>query len=274
MVFRSVCTTFAPENRMKMIQYRFFLVLLAAILMVGCGSEKEQKETSVDSTQIQPEGDMTVYGMVCDGCNDTIVIYLPVSYSGMYDGSNPDTVDILDAMRNHQVFGKPHIGDKLAMLLNPNDSSKADIVVVTDQLMGSWCYKVLPTLRQTADMEGQTEKESLEQLPDSIQELLTIEREYGLNIKSNHTVFPIGAYRQATTIDEEMPVEYPVAKRYREWRLYNGKLVLLEAFTDSLGQLKTIGSDTAEFVHLTTDTLVLRLDNEEKGFYRKVEAEQ
>ena len=259
---------------MKMRLNRIFLALVAAILMVGCGSEKERKDIQKDSTQIQSEGDKTIYGMVCDGCNDTIIIYLPVTYAGMYDGSNPDTVDILDAMHRHQVFGKPRIGDKLAMLLNESDSTKADIVVVTDQLMGSWCYKVLPTLRQTADMEGQTEKESLEQLPDSIQELLTIEREYGLNIKSNHTVFPIGSYRQATTIDEEMPVEYPVAKRYREWKLYNGKLVLIEAFTDSLGQLKTIDSDTAEFVQMTADTLVLRLDNEEKGFYRKVEAAQ
>lgn len=255
--------------------YRFFLASLAAILMVGCGSEKEQKETVVDdSTQIQPAGDMTIYGMVCDGCNDTIVIYLPVSYSGRYDGGNPDTVSILDAMHNHQVFGKPRIGDKLAMLLNESDSTKADIVVVTDLLMGSWCYKVLPTLRQTADMEGQSEKESIEQLPDSIQELLTIEREYGINIKSNHSAFPIGVFRQATTTDEETPVEYPVAKRYREWKLYNGKLVLIEAKADSLGQLKTIGVDTAEFVQLSADTLVIRIDDEEKGFYRKVETSE
>ena len=259
---------------MEMRLHRFFLVWMAACLMVGCGSEKENKVTVVDSTQIQPVGDKTVYGMVCDGCNDTIVIFLPVSYAGKYDGGNPDTVSILDAMHNHQVFGKPRIGDKLAMLLNENDSTKADIVVVTDLLMGSWCYKVLPTLRQTADMEGQTETETIEQLPDSIQELLTVEREYGINIKSNHTVFPIGSFRKATTIDEEMPVEYPVAKRYREWVLYNGMLVLREAFTDSLGQLRTISNDTAEFVQLTADTLVLRLNEEEKGFYRKVETEQ
>ena len=251
-----------------------FLIVLVALLSLGaCGSEKEQKKDIVDSTMIQPEGSVMIYGMVCDGCNDTILIYLPVSYSGMYHGSNPDTVNILNAMHNHQVFGKPHIGDKLAMMLNENDSAVADLVVAVDQLFGSWCYKVLPTLRQTADMEGMTESETMEQLPDSILALLSIEKEYGIVLKSNHTAFSMGGMRQAKTSDEALPIEYPSVKRYREWKLFNGNLVLVEALTDSLGNLQVISTDTAEFVQLTSDTLVLRLQGEEKGFYRKVEAE-
>lgn len=254
--------------------YRFFLASLAAILMTGCGSEKEQKATVKDSTLIQAKDDKTVYGMVCDGCNDTIVIFLPVSYSGQYSGQNPDTVNILNAMHEHQVFGRPRIGDKVAMVLNEEDPTVADIIITTDYLMGSWCYKVLPQLRQTADMEGMSEQEWIALQPDSIQELLKVEREYGLNIKANHTMFPIGSFQHAKTSDEEMPVEYPTVKRYREWMLHNGRLIFTEATSDSLGHLLPIGSDTAEFVMLTADTLVIRINNEEKGFYRKVEAAQ
>ena len=251
---------------------RFLLSLVAFFGLVACGSEKDQKENFVDSTLIQPEGSVMVYGMACDGCNDTILIYLPVTYAGLYSGSNPDTVNILDAMHNRQVFGKPRIGDKLAMMINESDSSKADLVVAVDQLFGSWCYKVLPKLRQTADMEWQSEGESV-QLPDSIRELLSVEKEYGMIIKSNHTLFPIGGMRQAKTSDEELPVEYPAVKRYREWKLFNGSLLLIEAMTDSLGNLQVISTDTTELVMLTADTLVLRMGDEEKGFYRKVEAE-
>lgn len=247
------------------------ILLSATLLLAGCSKGVEQKAVTTDSTSVQAPGDHTIYGMACDGCNDTIVIFLPTSYSGDYDGSNPDTLNILEATRNHQVFGKIHIGDKLAMMRNEQDSTVADLLIVTEEIMGKWCYKVLPKLRERADMEGQSEASRIEQLPDSIAELLTVEREHGIMIKDDHVAFPIGKMFGGKTSDELSEVEYPDVKNYRGWRLYNGRLILSIAGIDSLGNQYNMANDTAEFVKLTTDTLVLRFNDEERGYYRKTE---
>lgn len=243
---------------------------LLAMLLTSCGSKEETKEVTLVSVE-QAAGDKTIYGMVCDGCNDTIIIYLPMSFKGSYDGSNPDTLNILEASRNHQVFGQLRIGDKVAMMCNENDPEVADLVIVTEDMMGDWCYKVLPTLKRRADMEGQTDSQIMEQLPDSLQELLTVEREYGIAMKDNHVAYSIGAYRHTTTSDEEMFIEYPTVRHYQEWTIHNGKLILSELAVDSLNRQYRALSDTAEFVKLTADTLVLRFADGERGYYRKTE---
>lgn len=250
----------------------FYALAIATAMMTSCGKGKEQQEVKqTDSLSIQAEGDKTIYGMACDGCNDTIVIFLPTSYNGEYNGNNPDTLNILEASRQHNVFGQIRIGDKLAMLRNEQDSTVADVIIVAEDIVAKWCYKVLPTLRQRADMEGDTESQQIELLPDSIAELLTVEREYSLVIKENNVAYSMGGRMGAMTTDELTPVIYPEVRRYMGWQLYNGKLILAVAGTDSLGQRYHIGNDTAEFVMLTSDTLVLRINNEERGYYKKIE---
>ena len=244
----------------------FASVFAFAILLmdVGCGGGSSDSTVKVEVAKTS--NDKTVYGMACDGCNDTIVIFLRLPY----DGSNPDTLDILDASRNHQVFGTPHIGDRLAMVLNSHNPKVADLVVVTENLLGLWCYKVLPTLRHTADMEGSVEQ-AIEQLPDSLRLLLDIEREYGFYIKNDSVAFPYGMSHRAATTDEESLIEYPMPKRYHQWLIHDGRLVLTTADFDSLGVQHVTGADTVEFVTLTADTLVLRFPDGEHGFYRKVD---
>ena len=262
---------FAGKNR-DMKTRIFYILTLAALLMTSCSKGKEQKATVLkDTLSMQAEGDKTIYGMACDGCNDTLIIFLPMAYDGNYDGSNPDTLNILEASRQHKVFGQIRIGDKLAMLRNEQDSTMADVVIVAEDVVAKWCYKVLPTLRQRADMEGQTEDQQIEQLPDSIAELLTIEREYGIVIKDHNVAYSIGSYNHANTTDELTPVVYPTMRRYMGWNIYNGKMILAVVGIDSLGQRYHAGNDTAEFVKLTSDTLVLRINNEERGFYKKGE---
>ena len=246
------------------------IFVLATMLLTSCGSKEDKKEVALVAVE-QAEGDKTIYGLVCDGCNDTIIIFLPMSFKGNYDGSNPDTLNILEASRNHQVFGQLRIGDKVAMMRNENDAAVADLVIVTEDMLGNWCYKVLPTLKRRAHMEGQTDSQVLEQLPDSVQELLTVEREYGISIKNNNVAFSIGSYRHTATTDEETLIEYPTVRRYQEWTLFNGKLILSELAVDSLNRQYRTLSDTAEFVTLTPDTLVLRFADGERGYYRKTE---
>ena len=95
-------------------------------------------------------------------------------------------------------------------------------------------------------------------------------REYGVEIKSEHIARPIGITRTMTS-DEESPVVFPPLKRYREWRIFNGRLILNETTRDTLGTVTVTNSDTATFVLLRRDTLVLRFNDGEQGFYRRNE---
>ena len=235
-------------------------LIAALFLLTGCASNHPQPQSNVVSANTD---DKTIYGMICDGSNDTILVYLPLPYTG----SDPDTLNILEASHNHQVFGQFRIGDQVAIYHDENDSVKTDIVIVTQDLRGHWCYKVLPTLRQRAEMRGQ----SLHHLPDSIKELLTVEREYGLLMKNDSMVFTTGGVRRSKTSDEESPVVYPEFRRYRSWYIYNGHLILAFTETDSLGNVETAYADTAQIMELTPDTLVLRFADHEQGYYRKSE---
>ena len=185
------------------------MFVLANIL--GCGTtgsnNNETEQTSKDSLTYD---DTTIYGLACDGCNDTIVVFLTLDY----DGSDPDTLNVLDATRQHMVFGDIRIGDKLAIVRNEQDSTKARMVVVIEDLMGEWCQQVLPTLRDRADMEGLTQKQKEEQLPDSIRELLNIPLEYTYVFKHDNILYTKGANRQNTS-DEILPVEYPISNYSR-----------------------------------------------------------
>lgn len=253
----------------------FFAVASVAVgllMAAGCGGEPSAS-TAVKKEAVpivSGSSDKTVYGIACDGCNDTLVIFLRLPYNG----SDPDTLDILDASRNHQVFGVPRIGDRLAMVLNESDAKVADQVVVTEDLLGLWCYKVLPTLRHTADMEGQSEEQTIRQLSDSLRQLLKVEREYGFYIKTDSVAFPYGMSGRVATTDEESVIEYPKPKRYHQWVIHDGRLVLTTTAFDSLGVQHVTGADTVEFVQLTADTLVLRYPDGDHGFYRKIEDTQ
>ena len=246
-----------------------FALLLSIGCFVACGTSKEKVAEEAEEEVVfnRMEGDSTIYGMACDGCNDTVVVFLEMPYTG----TDPDTLNILQASRLRKVFGKPRIGDKLAIVRNATDTTKADMVIVTDNLQGNWCYKVLPTLRVRADMEGHTIKQKIDKLPDSIANLLKVEREYGISIKADNVAFPIGMNRQRATTDEESPVEYPKLKFYNEWFIYNGKIILRGVRTDSIGEQVVMHSDTADLEMLTPDTLVFRFAEGLRGYYKKIE---
>lgn len=235
--------------------------LAAAILIIGCSTDSKSNLST--STLSLNTNDETIYGLVCDGSNDTIVIFLRLPYQG----TDPDTINILEASRNRRVFGQLRIGDQVAMLCNDSIETNADIVIVTQDLRGQWCYKVLPTLRKRADKE----EDDATEMPDTIKKLLTTEREYSLFIKGDSVAYSRGGTRNARTSDDELPVIYPKLQRYHQWFIYNGQLVLCETKTDSLGHVEVLHADTAQFVELTPDTLVLRFASGEQSYYRKTE---
>jgi len=248
-----------------------FLVLIAALAMaMACSSR--QAETTVTSDAAPADSiennDSAVYGLACDGTTDTILVVLTDI------SADPDTFDILEASRQHRVFGRPMIGDRVAVVLQSDSSNAALAVVDMDQLKGTWCYMVTPTLRRRADVSKKMEKEFLERVPDTLLQRLLKPREYGFELLNDGMARPIGIVRHGNTTDDQSPVEFPPVKRYRDWHLTNGRLVLNESRMDSLGNRETVSSDTAEFVLLRRDSLVLRFADGEQSYYRKAETEE
>lgn len=241
------------------------LIILVVLGIIGCGRQQPPKgelAEPIDIHQNEP-GDSTLYGLACDGTTDSILVLLPLA------GGDPDTFDIINAHQERHIYGRPHIGDKLAVILNPEDKQEVLMLVNMERLKGKWCYEVMPTFRNLSNMPERIQRRMLERIPDSMKQKLMTPREYGYQLKNGNSIQTIGAIRRTTT-DDMSPVEYPAIKRYVEWRLYNGKLILT---TDSLprpdGTKALPERDTADVLLLRQDTLVLRIHDHEQGFYRK-----
>lgn len=245
-----------------------FPLILTALLMMACGGQQETApidNNGVDSLSAPLEGDSTIYGLACDGCTDTILVFLPIDDIS----ANPDTFNILNATRRRHIFGHLSTGDKVAVVRNAKDSTVADYVIDMENLRETWCYQVMPTLHVRADMEGHTEKQIVKNLPDSIQQLLSIPREYSIHIKGDHTVRSIGTFKWNE--DEDNVIDYPRIKRYGQWHLFNGRLLLTEMAMDSLGQNHPVSTDTAEFILMNRDTLILQFNDGLRHYYPKKE---
>lgn len=241
------------------------LIILCAVIAaiaIGC-SEQQKKEFKVASTL--SDGDSTIYGLVCEGSNDSIIVFL----RDPYDGGDPDTLDILEASRQQRVFGTLRTGDRVAIMRNDSVATKASSVIVTQDLIGQWCYKVKPTLRRRVEMTGLSDEQVISSMDDSLKQLFEAEIEYGITLKTDSVAMPIGMRAAAAAADEQSPIEYPKLKFYRQWYVRNGRLLLVEMRLDSLGNTVPAATDTAELVLLTPDSLVLRIDSVENGYYRK-----
>lgn len=244
-----------------------FIAVLAAIIACACGnSGKDIKEAEqpVNTHQNIP-GDSARYGLACDGCTDSVIVLLPFS------GEDPDTFDIIDAWQQHRVFGHPRIGDELAIVLNPEDHEEALMVINLETLANTWCYMVTPTLRNVENMPPRMQRRMLndmQNLPDSLRKLWLTPREYTLQLKGDHTASVRGGMRRQTTTDDMSPVEFPMPRRYTEWHLYNGQLIL---HADTIGGFSRKDevpvTDTATIILLHADTLVLRIADKEQGYY-------
>lgn len=235
------------------------LVVLLATL-VACGGKKTKDNVATASSTMTDPNDNTVYGLACDGCTDTILVLLRDIES------DPDTFNILQATKDQHVMGRPAVGDRMAVVLNAEDSTVADLVINLEELKASWCYMVKPKLRQRPSLDS-----SSHQMPDSLIQKFMVPREYGFQLKAENVVRPIGFVYRSKDADKESPVVYPVLKRYHEWHLFNGNLVLTETALDSLGNAYAVNSDTAQFLLMTPDTLVLRFNDGEHGYYKRVD---
>lgn len=261
------------------------ITITAVILAAACTGNNEKKavESADDlgaiSVDHRAAGDSALYGLACDGCTDSIIVLLP------NEGGDPDTFDIINASLKHKVFGKPSIGDRLAVMVNPEDSGEAVSVVDLDKLRGCWCNRMMPKMRDITKMPKRLQRRIMADLPDSIKEKLLVPREVGYLFKREFTVRSIGLEKQASTTEEQSMVEYPSVRLYDEWRLFNNRLILSSKEPFKLTEEESEDrdsmqadrpavreqqyADTVEFIMLTSDSLILGFKNGNKGFYRK-----
>ena len=261
------------------------LTVVAAVLMaISCGrSNKEDSkslQTSLSMESPAPaQGDSTIYALIAAGSNDSILVFLRLPYRG----ADPDTVNIIGALQNRKMFGRPEVGDNVAIVLGdavpdstansladslaedsmyvePQKYARARCVIVTEKLAGQWCYEVSPRLRRRMG-EGP--------LPQRLQKMLEEKREYGMVLNLSGEMHTRGAYSRQT--DEQSPVVWPRAKNYGRWAIYNGRLVFSEVKRDTAGVVTIISTDTADFVRLRRDTLILRFSDGERKYYKKEE---
>lgn len=247
-------------RKMKKILFAFW----ALISVMACGDKSKAPYNKEQPVQQNEPGDSTRYGLACDGCTDSILLLLP------FDGGDPDTFDIISAYQNRKIYGRPRIGDELAVILNPEDKEEALMIINIERLKGQWCYQVMPTFRNIEKMPQKMQRRMMAQIPDSVKQRLLVPREYGIQLKRGHLAQTIGSYRSRHS-DSMSPVEYPKVRRYAGWKLFNGRLVLE---TDTARLIQTDQAhkpeyDTADIVSLRRDTLVLRFKDHEQTYYRK-----
>ncbi len=249
---------------MKRTNRMVLLLMFAGMLIGACSKQPPRKEDEPSvGTSTKIEGDSMLYGLACEGCTDSVLVFLPGT------GGDPVTFDIIDATLQHKVIGRPKTGDWTAVVLNRENRKKADMVINLDELKGQWVSLVAPTLRHapTALVDGEEEQAEFDSL---LQERLK-PIEMGFALKRHYVAQPIGTVRAMSTREDD-PVVFPQPRRYMEWHVYNGLLVLKVRPTheDSLKNRLNV-CDTAEFLMLTRDSLRLRFKDGDKGYYRKSE---
>ena len=237
---------------------------------LACGREQEAVSdlVKVQTKDYLAKGDSMLYGLACDGCNDSVIVLLPDS------GGDPVTYSILNARRNHKVFGHPSVGDKMAVLVDPENPGELLTAVNLEQLLGTWVYKQLPEMRRTGD--SLRRDSILRQLSpedraryDSILDSLRVPIDYGYTLKRDYSVSVVGGPPRRTSLDVQTPLEYPPIMRYKEWHVHNGRLVFSYGgmkIENMEGADSELRHDTAELVVLRRDTMALRFAGRVQGF--------
>lgn len=231
-------------------------VLLAASLFTACkhdGKAPRKEFKQAISTSTPAKGDSAIYGLACMGCTDSVVVLLPNA------GGDPIRYNILEAMRNHQVFGDIEIGDWVAVVPHPKYPKRATLVVDLDKLKATWTYQVMPHLRDVTHLSKRQQARILANMPDSIVETYMIPRAYGFTLKRMSEARSVGFVMQSTSVEDDSPVEYPSVPNYTEWHTYNGKLILVQGKNEFNQDEKEVVSrnDTLSFVYMKGDSLAL-----------------
>lgn len=240
------------------------MILLLAAFSCGNGDKKSNNLYDKPSSRVKVDGDSTLYGLACEGCTDSVLVFLS------FDGGDPVTFDIIAASKKKKIIGKPETGDWVGVVLNPDDKTKADMEIDLDQLKGTWVYMAMPKIRDKGANVNNVYVDKQEE--DSILQSLMVPREIGFALKRNGVAESVGMFFSNTDA-ENSPVIYPEVRRYSDWGIFNGRLLLSgkapkHAGKKGMKRLPAV-SDTAEFVFMMKDSLQLRFKDGVRNYYRK-----
>lgn len=243
------------------------IVCLIALFVAACANDAQGDKSAID-TDTRVKGDHTIYGLACDGTNDSTLVLLPNK------GGDPVTYDILNATRSKQIFGSLSIGDWVGLMVNPKNKKEATLVIDLDELKGTWTFQVIPKVKPTATM---TAEEAEAAMTDSMKALYMVPREYGFTLKRHYQASPVGTIFKENTLDDDSPVSYPLVTNYTSWHVINGRLYLYKDTVDDKGKRipqKDVGFDDGTFVYLGTDSMAALFGKKVMQYHRKENAIQ
>lgn len=256
-------------------------VMALVVLAMSACQKKDKRPPRMDNSKLAislskpAKGDKAVYGLACMGCTDTTVVLLPNG------GGDPVKYNILDANRNHQVFGDIEIGDWICVIPcdkkedKNEDKNGADMVIDLDKLKATWTYPVMPHLRDVTHLSKRQQTRILANMPDSIVETYMVPRYYGFTLKRMSEAQSVGYVMANSDIEDDSPVEYPQVPQYTEWHAYNGQLILVKGKREMEGVVfnEKTTYDTLSFVYMKGDSLALRNSaGEITGYHRSKDA--
>lgn len=243
-----------------------YILIITLLCVVSCYNKKATYDYGAINNSTKLKGDKTLYGLACDDCSDSIVVFLP------NDGGNPIRLNIVNARKNNKVFGTLNIGDEIAILLNPNNKKEAILVIDLEQMKGTWTFQVIPTLKPNP---LKTESQIMAEMSDSLKQALFIPREYGFTLKSFNQASPVGYVKKNNTLEDESPVEYPKVTVYTSWHIYNGKLYLYKDTIDNHGKRipnDSVGHDDGTMIFLSADSMAAKFGKKIMQYHRKASA--
>lgn len=249
------------------VSYIFLSALFCLVLALASCNTKEIKDEETPALTPRLKGDKAVYGLACDGCNDTVIVLLPETMG------DPKTYNIYEAKRKGHVLGKIQIGDRLCVVPNKEDSTKADLVVDMNKLLGIWCYIVMPQPRNAMNMSASMQEQMMNNMSDSLKAIYLIPREYGFYLKPDWQAQSVGYVDDNNSLADESPVVYPSLGYFTGWRLWNGQLMISSGtpLFGKDGQIKITNrrNDTCSIDYLDDDSLVLSSDGISRSYYKK-----
>lgn len=242
---------------------RYLLLIGLLIALISCTGNRMADGDGLDSLVVEnAPGDSTLYGLACEGCNDSVVVILP------YDLSDPHTYNITLAWKNHNIYGFPEIGDNIAVILSQNDSTMAEKVIVVDRIIGTWYYDIKPMIHKPAALtNAQFERMKTrfeKHLTDSARDSIFKPIECELTFNSNK-MLSMNGMRQIKEKQEQSTlslIDYGKPTIYKEWSLWNGKLLMKQIRKDYV--------DTFEIESLKKDSLTLRSQKQIFTLHKKV----
>jgi hypothetical protein len=262
-IFRLLFVSLQPKPFNMMKKSLFFAII--AVVMTACGSNQPKMDivpNDAISMYRSIPGDSALYGLACDGCTDSILVFLP------YSGGDPDTFDIISCRQQRRLYGRPHIGDALAVMVNPENRHEASCVINISTLVGQWCFMAEPTLHT---IDGRTPP-----IPDSIRKKILIPVEYSMKLKADNMASMRGnRNNMGKNGNAQSLAVYPEFHRYTDWYPFNGRLIL---HADTIAGFTREGdkpvTDTVDIVLLMRDSLILRIGDKEQSYYRKKETNE